>query len=105
MAPRAALRAANANWRREERQRSSIFTTTEILLEAYADPDVAASAERSDIHPDKLFDGGSHTLYISAPDDDHDQLRPLFGALVHQVLAAMGRRAAGGRPVDPPLLI
>ncbi|MGH9222222.1 MAG: type IV secretory system conjugative DNA transfer family protein, partial [Acidimicrobiales bacterium] len=105
LGPATALRAAHANWRREEKQRSSIFTTTEILLEAYADPDVAASAERSDIHPDRLFDGGSHTLYISAPGDDQDQLRPLFGALVHQVLAAMGRRAAAGRPVDPPLLV
>ncbi len=105
MAPRAALRAAHANWRREERQRSSIFTTAEILLEAYADPAVAASAERSDIHPDLLLDGGSHTLYISAPGDDQDQLRPLFGALVHQVLAAVGRRAAAGRPIDPPLLV
>lgn len=105
LGPPAALIAAHANWRREEKQRSSIFTTTEILLEAYADPVVAASAERSDIHPDRLLDGGSHTLYISAPGDDQDQLRPLFGALVHQVLAAVGRRAAGGRPLDPPLLV
>ena len=105
MAPPAALRAAHANWRREERQRSSVFTTTEILLEAYADPVVAASAARSDIHPDLLLDGGSHTLYISAPGDDQEQLRPLFGALVHQVLAAVGRRAAAGRPIDPPLLV
>jgi len=105
LGPPAALRAAHANWRREEKQRSSIFTTTEILLDAYADPVVAASAERSDIHPDLLFDGGTHTLYIAAPGDDQDQLRPLFGALVHQVLAAVGRRAAGRRPVDPPLLV
>ncbi len=105
LGPRAALRAAHANWRREEKQRSSIFTTTEILLDAYADPVVAASAERSDIHPDLLFDGGAHTLYISAPGDDQDQLRPLFGALVHQVLAAVGRRALGRRPVNPPLLV
>jgi type IV secretion system protein VirD4 len=67
---------------------------------------VAASAERSDIHPDLLLDGGNHTLYISAPGDDQNQLRPLFGALVHQVLAAVGRRAfATGGPVDPPLLV
>ena len=104
LAPPAALRAAHANWRRE-RERSSIFTTTEILLDAYADPAVAASAERSDIHPDRLLDGGRHTLYICAPGDDQEQLRPLFGALVHQVLAAVGRRAAGGRPIDPPLLV
>ena len=102
----AALRAAWANWRREDKQRSSIYTTTEILLDAYADPVVAASAERSDIHPHLLLDGGNHTLYISAPGDDQDQLRPLFGALVHQVLAAVGRRAfATGGPVDPPLLV
>lgn len=105
LAPPAALRAARANWRRDEKQRSSIFTTAEIVLDAYADPVVAASAERSEIHPDLLFDGGTHTLYISAPSDDQDQLRPLFGALVHQVLAAVDRRAAGRRPVDPPLLV
>jgi type IV secretion system protein VirD4 len=105
LGPAAALRAAHANWRREDKQRSSIFTTTEILLDAYADPVVAASAECSEIHPDHLLDGGSHTLYISAPGDDQEQLRPLFGALVHQVLAAVGRRAAGGHPIDPPLLV
>lgn len=105
MAPLAALRAARASWRREDRLRSGIFTNAELLLDAYADPTVAASAERSDITPKRLLDGGAHTLYICAPGDDQDVLRPLFGALVHQVLAAVGRRAMAGRPVDPPLLV
>ena len=102
---RAALRAARANWRREEKQRSSIYTTTEILLDAYGDPVVAASAARSEVTPETFLDGGSHTLYICAPMDDQEELRPLFGALVHQMLAAVRRRSMGGRQLRRPLLV
>ena len=43
-----ALIAAEATWARDERQRSSIYTTAETVLAAYADPRVLAAAVRTD---------------------------------------------------------
>src|SRR5690606_12085685 len=36
-----AIHAADASWQREERQRSSVYTTTETVLRAFSDPAVA----------------------------------------------------------------
>ncbi|MBW3662700.1 MAG: type IV secretory system conjugative DNA transfer family protein [Actinobacteria bacterium] len=88
-----ALAAARASWGREERSRSSVYTTAETVLAAFADPQVAASAQRSDIDPERLLGGGAHTLYVSAPLHEQARLRPLFTALVQTVLAAAYERA------------
>lgn len=101
-----ALIAAEATWRRDERQRSSIYTTTETVLAAYADPGVLASADLAELTPDRLLDGGSHTVYLCAPAHEQQRLRPLFATLVQQILAAVYERASmTGRPLDPPLLV
>jgi len=101
-----ALLAHDATWKRDDRTRSSIFTTTEVILAAYADPRVAASAATSTISPDRLLDGGPHTLYLVAPPADQRRLRPLFATLAGQVIgAAYAKVAATGRPLDPPLLV
>src|SRR5580658_6900195 len=39
-----ALQALRATWGRDERQRSAVYTTTETVVEVFADPGVAASA-------------------------------------------------------------
>jgi type IV secretion system protein VirD4 len=101
-----ALRAMHANLMRDDRQRSSIYTTAESVLEAYADPGVLVHSGRSDIQPARLLDGGRHTIYLAAPAREQQRLRPVFVALLQELLdgayAAAGRR---GEPVDPPLLI
>jgi type IV secretion system protein VirD4 len=102
----AATIAAEASWRRDERQRSSIYTTAETALAAYADPGVIASADTSEITPERLLDGGAHTLYVCAPSHEQQRLRPLFATLTQTIVTAVFERAARtGRPLDPPLLL
>lgn len=101
-----ALIAAEASWNRDERQRSSIYTTTETVLAAYADPGVLSSAYTAEITPSRLLDGGAHTVYLCAPSHEQQRLRPLFTTLIQQVSTAVYERVAlTGRPLDPPLLI
>jgi type IV secretion system protein VirD4 len=101
-----ALIAAEASWKREKRQLSSIYTTTETVLAAYADPGVLASARAAEITPGRLLDGGAHTVYLCAPSHEQQRLRPLFTTLVRQLITAVYDRAAlTGRPLEPPLLV
>lgn len=101
-----ALQAAQATWSRDERQRSSIYTTAETVLAAYADPRVLAAAYQPDLTPDRLLDGSRTTAYLCAPAHEQQRLRPLFATLIEQLLAAAYERVAKtGRPLDPPLLL
>jgi type IV secretion system protein VirD4 len=103
------LQAARATWQREERQRSSIYTTAETVLEPftgidYDRVDLGPNAS-SEIDPDALLNG-NNTLYICAPAHDQRRLRGLFTALVSQVLeVAFGRAARQSAPLSPPLLL
>ncbi|MGH8898066.1 MAG: type IV secretory system conjugative DNA transfer family protein [Egibacteraceae bacterium] len=91
---------------REERTRSSVYGTAETLLDAYADPRVAETAETCEIDLDLLL-SGDHSLYLYAPAHQQRRLRPLFTAL----LSAVARRAqelAAERPdgmLKPRLLL
>lgn len=101
-----AVIAAEASWNRDDRQRSSIYTTTETVLAAYADPGVLTSAYTTDITPGRLLDGGAHTVYLCAPSHEQQRLRPLFATLIQQTVTTVYERVAlTGRPLDPPLLI
>jgi type IV secretion system protein VirD4 len=101
-----ATQAVEASWRRDERTRSSIYATAEMVLEAFADPTVVASARTSEIRPDVLVSGGSATLYVCAPSHEQDRLRPVFVTLIHEVLAAVYTKVGRqGRPLHPPLLV
>ena len=101
-----AIDAATASFKREGRQRSSVYTTAETLLSAYEDPLVAASAAGCDVTPDRLLDGGRHTLYVVAPSHEQRRLRPLFETLLHAVISqAFERSSQSGNPLDPPLLV
>jgi type IV secretion system protein VirD4 len=101
-----ALTAAQATWARDERQRSSIYTTTETVLAAYADPGVLACAYEPDLTPDRLLNGRATTAYLCAPTHEQQRLRPLFATLIQQVVTAVYDRATRtGRPLDPPLLV
>jgi type IV secretion system protein VirD4 len=103
---REALNAARASWQREAKQKSSVYTTAETVLAAYADPSVAASARSSQIDLGRLLDGGSHTLYVCAPSDEQARLRPLFASLLHSILSVAYKEAhTTGSPLDPSLLI
>ena len=100
-----AIDAAKASFKREGRQRSSVYTTAEMVLAAYEDPIVAKSACGSDIDPKGFFDGSSGTLFIVAPSHEQQRLRPLFETLLHSLLTHALEVAARNGPLDPPLLV
>jgi type IV secretion system protein VirD4 len=101
-----AIQAARASFAREDRQRGSVYSTAESVLEAFADPAVAASARVHEIDPARLLDGGAHTLYVCAPAHEQDRLQPVFVTVVRQLIeAALERSCAAGQPLDPPLLV
>ena len=96
-----AIWAARATWQRDERQRSSVYTTAETVLE----PLVGGDADPgSTVDPGVLLEA-SNTLYLCAPVHDQRRLRGLFVALVKQVLEAAFARAVLCGPLDPPLLV
>jgi type IV secretion system protein VirD4 len=102
-----ALQAFAATINREDRSRSSAYTTTETVLAAFADPAVlTTTTTQPTITPDQLLDGGSHTLYICGPLHEQARLRPLFTALIEETINAVYQRA--NRPdtrLRKPLLL
>src|SRR5205814_5456845 len=83
-----AVIAHEATFRREDRGRSSLVQVMQAAVGPYLDPTVADSTRRSEIVADELLDGGRHTLYLSAPPDEQARFRPLFTALLGQVISA-----------------
>lgn len=102
-----ALQAAEASFTREERQRSSIYTTAEAVLAAFADPLVAACSSGDDVDVERLVaGGGSDTLYLVAPAHEQERLQAPFVCLLRAVLDAAFTAAARARgALDPPLLL
>jgi type IV secretion system protein VirD4 len=101
------LQALRATWGRDDRQRSSVYTTAETVIEVFADPAVAASARPggTGIDPGRLLEA-NNTLYLCAPAHDQRRLRPLFSGLVTRVIdVAYDRAARQGGKLDPPLLV
>jgi type IV secretion system protein VirD4 len=100
-----ALVAFEASCRRDERQLSSIYTTAEMALAAFSDPNVVKSARSSEIQPARLLDG-NHTLYLCGAAHEQGRLQGVFATLIQEVVeAAVNRASATGRPLDPPLLL
>jgi type IV secretion system protein VirD4 len=98
-----ALDAARASWCRDERTRSSVYTTAETVLAPFAHPPLVGGGEA--FTPEELL-GGPHTLYVCAPAHDQRRLRGYFTALVQQVVAvAFMASTRAGRALDPPLLV
>ena len=97
-----ALDAARATWCRDDRTRSSVYTTAETVLAPFALPTPLGGAA---FEPSQLL-GGSHTLYLCAPAHDQRRLRGFFTALTNQVLShAFSVATKSGRPLRPPLLV
>ena len=94
--------AATSAFTKEERQRSSVVTTVETLLEPFAG---AAPAGAPAIDAGALLTGRD-TLYLCAPAHDQRRLTPLFVGVLRDVLdRAFDRVAHARRPLDPPLLV
>ncbi len=103
-----ASRAARASFAREERQRSSVFATAETVISAFADPEVASSTARRSFDPGMLLGAPPEllTLYCCAPAREQERLRPVFTAILREVLdAAFAASTRTGEPLDPGLLV
>ena len=108
----AAVRAAIASFARDERQRSSIYTTAETVMEPFGDalspgsPPPGPAGDAGAPFDPALLVSGANTAYLCAPAHDQRRLAPLFVAAVRQVVEHVyDTVAATGRPLDPPLLV
>lgn len=103
----AALRALGAFVAKDDRYRSSVLATAEVVVDAFAEPGVLSGSGGASIDLDRLFRGpGVASLFLIAPPAEQQRLRPLFTLLVSEVLALAYRRAAlQGCPLDPRLLV
>lgn len=101
-----AMTAFRANMARDERTKSSVFTTAETIVNAYNDPLVCESAANPTIFPSELLNGKNNTLYICAPSHEQDRLQTIFTAIVTQMKSAAYELAGKqNKIIDPPLLI
>jgi len=89
----AACESFEAHCRREERFKGNVVGTAEVILDVYNDPAVARSAETSRIDPSALLKG-DNTLYLYAPEHEQERLRPLFEALIQEVMRVAVEQAA-----------
>lgn len=102
-----AVDAARSTFAKEERQRSSIYTTVETILEPFAGG-ASAPAGGVAVPPvdPALLVEGPNTLYLCAPAHDQKRLAPLFVSVVREVLEHVYDQVTRtGRPLDPPLLV
>jgi type IV secretion system protein VirD4 len=100
-----AARAFTATQNREERQRSSVYTTAETMLAGFADPRVAAETAGADYTPERLL-SGSNTLYLIGPRTEQERLRTVFAALIQELVALIeARSSALGGPITPAVLL
>jgi type IV secretion system protein VirD4 len=101
----AAYDAVRAFEAQADRTRTSIEATAQTLLRAYRFQRVLRSASGSEITADRLLDG-ANTLYLIADAKASKLLRPLFLALLGEVVDRAYERAtlAGGR-LERPLLL
>jgi len=103
---KAAARAFRATQNREERARSSVYTTTETMLAAYADPRVAEETAGSDYTPERLLDGGANTLFLVSPRSEQERLRVVHASLIEELISVAEEMSVKtGRPIIPRLLL
>lgn len=103
----AAERAWLATQNREEKQRSSVYTTAETVVAAFADPQVQHETDAADYTPEHLLNGGCNTLYLCSPLQEQERLRAVFSALTQEFLTHAYEKASadGGHPLDPAALL
>ncbi len=99
--------SAWASFGRDPRHRSSIYSTAEVVLEAFGDTALGTTGPNEGFDPASLFTGNEDTLYVCAPSHEQARLRPVICALVDQVVnqAFSTAQKNGGKLVEPLLLV
>lgn len=96
-----ALQAFESTIYKEERQRSSIFTTLESVLEPYSN----ITGDTPLFSTGKFLEG-NNTLYLISPAHEQHRLKDYFSTVVGEVVrGAFETVTRTSKPIDPPLLI
>lgn len=92
-------------WGLDERTRSSIYATANLMVGAWSDPTVEASAQSCDIDLNWLL-SGNNTLYVCTDLADTNRLQPVIsGALNDLIRQAYLEANRTGEPIEPTLLV
>jgi type IV secretion system protein VirD4 len=100
-----ALRCARASFGREERQLASVYATVEAAVATFGDPVVESRQDEGPIDTARFSAGGSDTCFLVAPAHEQDRLRPVFVALLREILDTAFTVASRRGCLDPPLLV
>lgn len=83
-----AIQAAEACWQREDRARSSVYTTLEVQMSAWDDERVQRwSASETRLKLAQFLNGDPNTLYLCIPAVAGNELAPLSVALIKDLLS------------------
>ncbi len=100
-----AMQSLNASKTRDERTKSSVYASAEVILRAYSSRRMADQPPSQSIDPAELI-AKNGTLYVCAPTEDQVRLRPVFAALVKDIYrTAVLHSERTGKPLDPSLLL
>lgn len=101
----AALLVAEGLWAKEERLRSSVYSTVENILAVYADPVIGAATDGADIDLDEWL-SGPNTLFVVATADEQSRIRPMLTVLVQAAVRRAYQRANENRgTLEHPCLL
>jgi type IV secretion system protein VirD4 len=102
---RSAYDAVRAFEAQADRTRSSVEATAQAMLRAYRFSSVARSAAGCEITAERLL-GGANTLYLIGDAKASKLLRPIFLALLQEIVdAAYERATRAGGALELPLLL
>ena len=80
-----ALASAEDAWNREDRARSSVYTTLRSVLRAF-DYDDSGVGSPPFLDIDAFLSSTADTLYLCAPPDEQEEYKPLFTGLVRTII-------------------
>jgi len=90
------ITAVEAGWQREERARSSIYTTIEVYLRAWTDESVALSSGIDNRFKSANFlDGNSNTIYVVLPALENANLAAFSSAIIQHLVEVITSRNRG----------
>jgi type IV secretory pathway TraG/TraD family ATPase VirD4 len=91
-----ALLAAEASWQREDRARSSIYTTVETVLDAWERDRILRAADTDPrFKLQKFLDGDSNTLYLCSPVTAQNEYSPVIATFTRVLLSEIYSRNSG----------
>ena len=95
----------HGQWSTDPRTTSSVYATARNAIWPWADPDVAAASDGSEIDLDWLL-AWNNTLYLCAPLGDETRIGVVFSVLLDELVTqAFERYNRTGEPLEPRFLV